>query len=258
VAHPFQDDRLLHILHEDERLLVLNKPGGLVCHPTKGDATSSLIGRVRLHLGVAASAHLINRLDRETSGLVLVAKTDAFARDLRRLWESRQVGKEYQAIVHGWPAAGHAVVDAPLGRDESSRVAIKDCVRTDGAASQTEYWVEERFQRPEGRFALLKVAPHTGRKHQIRIHLAHAGHPLVGDKLYGHDEHCYLALVEDRLTPGQLAALMLPHHALHAGRLRFTLDSAHFEFAADPDPLFLAFCHESRRANLASLDPGFP
>lgn len=222
-------------------MLVLNKPAGLVCHPTKTNAWSSLIGRVRLHLGESAPAHMVNRLDRETSGLVLVAKTDDFARALRKLWESREVTKGYQAIVHGWPVEDRGLIDAPLGKDESSRVAIKDCVRPDGAASQTEFAVERRCERAEGKFALLNVTPRTGRKHQIRIHLAHAGHPIVGDKLYGHDEDCYLALVEDRLTDEQRAKLILPFHALHAGRVSFELRGERFAFSAGPDDAFHRF-----------------
>jgi len=247
VAEPFDmlvpREPLLRIVHEDDRLLVLNKPAGLVCHPTKTDAWSSLIGRVRLYLGESATAHMVNRLDRETSGLVFVAKTDEFARALRKLWESREVTKGYQAIVHGWPAEDRGLIDAPLGKDEASRVAIKDCVRPDGAASQTEFEVERRFERAEGRFALLNVTPRTGRKHQIRIHLAHAGHPIVGDKLYGHDEDCYLALVEDRLTDDQRAKLMLPFHALHAGSVRFELTGEAFRFSAEPDERFKSFLH---------------
>lgn len=232
---------LLRIVHEDDRLLVLNKPAGLVCHPTKTDAWSSLIGRVRLHLGESATAHMVNRLDRETSGLVLVAKTDEFARALRKLWESRDVTKGYQAIVHGWPAEERGLIDAPLGKDESSRVAIKDCVRPDGAASQTEFEVEQRFERAERKFALLRVTPRTGRKHQIRIHLAHAGHPIVGDKLYGHDEDCYLALVEDRLTDEQRAKLMLPFHALHANTIRYQFNDDLHSFRADAAADFTEF-----------------
>src|ERR1700691_5390487 len=91
-------ERLFEIIHEDAELLVINKPAGLVCHPTKGDVYSSLISRVRLHLGVDAPAHLVNRLDRETSGLVLVAKSDGAARELRRIWEKRFVQKMYWAI----------------------------------------------------------------------------------------------------------------------------------------------------------------
>ncbi|MBI1177220.1 RluA family pseudouridine synthase [bacterium] len=234
-------DPRLNIVFEDDQLLVLNKPAGLVCHPTKTDAWSSLIGRVRLHLGENAVAHMVNRLDRETSGLVLVAKTDEFARELRKTWESREVTKEYRAIVHGWPSEDHQIIDQPLGKAESSKVVIKDCVRPDGAPSITEFWSERRFERAEGRFTLLKVRPHTGRKHQIRIHLAHKGHPIVGDKLYGHDEDCYLALVENRLTDKQRVKLILPFHALHAASIQFRIDDCGWAFVTSAEHWFADF-----------------
>jgi 23S rRNA pseudouridine1911/1915/1917 synthase len=234
-------DPRLNIVHEEERLLVLNKQADLVCHPTKTDAWSSLIGRVRLHLGETATAHMLNRLDRETTGLVIVAKDDDLARAIRKIWERREVLKEYQAIVHGWPTKESDLIDGPLGKDETSPVAIKDCVRPDGSPSQTGYEVVRKFDRAEGKFALLKVTPRSGRKHQIRIHLAHIGHPIVGDKLYGHDEDCYLALVERRLTDEQRERLILPNHALHAGHLRFRVANEDFEFHAEPDTAFSEF-----------------
>src|SRR5688572_458704 len=119
---------LFDIIHEDADLLVLNKPAGLVCHPTKGDQYSSLISRVRLHLGESVRPHIINRLDRETSGVTLVAKTDETALELRQLWEKREVTKKYVAIVHGHVRDDFGLVDAPLGKDTRSSVAIKDCV----------------------------------------------------------------------------------------------------------------------------------
>jgi 23S rRNA pseudouridine1911/1915/1917 synthase len=222
--------------HEDRELLVINKPAGLVCHPTKKGPYSSLISRVRLYLGEGSHPQLVNRLDRETSGITLAAKDAGTARDLRRIWESRQVEKDYLAVVHGHVAQKHGLIEAPLGMDTRSRVAIKDCVRPDGAAAGTEYWVRQHFDRSGLRFTLLLARPLTGRKHQIRIHLAHIGHPVVGDKLYGGDEDLYLALVENRLTPEQRQRLILPHHALHAQEVRFQWRGQQMAFHAEPEP----------------------
>jgi 23S rRNA pseudouridine1911/1915/1917 synthase len=267
-------DKLFDIIHEDADLLVINKPAGLVCHPTKNGEWSSLIGRVRLHLlqrgsrgdgenadetlspqlGSRAgsldglsSGHLVNRLDRETSGVVIAAKNSVTAGELGKIWETRAVEKEYVAIVHGHVHPDSGTIDAPLGKDERSKVVVKDCVRPDGRPAQTEFFVEQRFARasvlsPEPRaFSRLRLLPRTGLKHQIRIHLAQLGHPIVGDKIYGGDEDCYLALVEDRLTDAQRQKLIFTCQALHARALRFIWRGQPVEFLCAPEKWFADF-----------------
>ena len=232
---------LFEIIHEDDSLLALNKPAGLVCHPTKGDAYSSLIGRLRLHLGPDSRPRMINRLDRETSGLVLIAKLRQPATELAHLWETREVLKQYLAVVYGHPRHDTGTIEAPLGPDTSSRVAIKDCVTPSGRPARTDFKVLCRFSREDADFSLLEVTPRTGRKHQIRIHLAHSGHPIVGDKIYGPDERLYLGFVRHQLTDHDWSQLLLPHHALHAADIQFAWRETNWHFHAYPEPWFLEF-----------------
>jgi 23S rRNA pseudouridine1911/1915/1917 synthase len=193
---------------------------------------------------------IVNRLDRETSGLVLVAKTSAAARRFGLLMQQQRVEKEYLAIVWGWPEWERYFVDARLcrqGKHQNSAIWLKQMIHPSGAPAQTEFHVERRFTRSKGmgqllataepvhggggpaapfenvpdaeKFSLIRAIPRTGRTHQIRVHLSAIGHPIVGDKIYGPDEHLYLRFIETGWTPELEQRLLLPRHALHSAKL---------------------------------------
>jgi len=201
---------------------------------------SSLVGRVRLYLG-HAEGRLVNRLDRETSGVVLVAKHVDAAGHLGKLIASTAVEKRYWAIVHRHVAETELTIDASLGKDERSVVAIKDCVRSDGAVARTRVTTLRTFVRNGAPFTWLDIAPESGRKHQIRIHLSHIGHSIVGDKIYGSDDQIYLRFIAGTLTPQDEAALMVPNHLLHARAMAFSWRGRLYNFEAGPDGSFMAF-----------------
>jgi len=231
-------EKLFDVVAEDEEFLVINKPAGLVCHPTKGDEYSSLISRVRLYVGPNSTPHLINRLDRETSGIVIVGKNAEVAARLRKIWESREIEKEYLAIVHGRFPAGKTTIRAPLGKDVTSSVAIKDTVVENGAEAETHAFFVKELEYETRVLSLVRVLLVTGRKHQIRIHLAHVGHPIVGDKLYGGDENLYLTFVNDALTTKQKEELITENHALHAGRVTIPWLGSSRTYACAPENWF--------------------
>ena len=171
---------------------------------------------------------LVHRLDRDTSGLMLVAKTPGAARRFSMELMRGGFDKTYLALVWGWPEWNTLTVDAPLLRQGTrlpSAIWLKQAIHPDGAAARTRLETVQRFERSPveggGRFSLVRAYPETGRMHQIRVHLASTGHPVVGDKIYGPDENHYLEFIETGWTPRLAGALLLERHALHAHRLAF-------------------------------------
>ena len=168
---------------------------------------------------------IVNRLDRETSGLVLVAKTAAAARDFGLLMQRHLLCKEYLAIVWGWPEWQDKLVDAALdrqGKHQASAIWLKQMIHIAGAPAQTEFFVERRFRKSTSfgnRFSVIRAIPRTGRTHQIRVHLASIGHSIVGDKIYGPDEQSYLRFIETGWTCELEQKLLLSRHALHSSKL---------------------------------------
>ena len=235
------------IIDETEAYLVVDKPPFLLVHPTKPSGTPTLWKELRELLAFeivnGGQVSIVNRLDRETSGLVLVAKTSTAARRFGLLMQQQRLKKEYLAIVWGWPDWEMKIVDAPLdrqGKHRQSAIWLKQMIHSTGAPAKTEFHVERRFVRSTiEKFSLIRAIPHTGRTHQIRVHLASTGHPIVGDKIYGPDEKFYLQFIETGWTCDLERQLLLPRHALHATKL--AVDGEH-EWGS-PLPVDLAeFC----------------
>lgn len=217
------------IVQEDAELLIVNKPGWLVCHPSKNGPWSSLVGAVREYLG-ADKLHLVARLDRETSGLVIFARRPAVARKYQMAIQERRVRKSYYAILEG--ALEEAVTaDQAIGRRKSGGpVHVKNEVRLHGGGQDALTEFEPIAEG--GGYTLARVRPHTGRKHQIRVHADFIGHRVVGDKLYGPDERLYLEFIEHGFTERLAAALPLQRQALHCHQYVFDFPEGEVCFTA--------------------------
>lgn len=216
---PEPEDIPLEILYEDDMLVVVNKPPGMVVHPAKGHWSGTLASALSYHFTRLSTAGgptrpgIVHRLDRETSGVIVVAKTNEVHLALAAQFEARSVRKEYLAVVQGIPDRDRDVIEQPIGDHpyQREKMAIRSGHSTSRDA-RTTYEVTERFSR----FAALRLMPHTGRTHQIRLHLAHAGCPVLCDRLYGG---------RATITRGEISGdrqdttVLLDRLALHAHRL---------------------------------------
>jgi len=236
----------LRVVFEDESLLVIDKPAGLVVHPGSGVRTGTLVHALLHHTqslsrgGAPERPGIVHRLDKETSGLLVVAKCEAAHVGLARDLAARRLRRVYACVAWGKPRASGRI-DAPIGRDRRDRKKMG--VRDDGRGARTSFSVLEPYE-----FAsLLDVVLDTGRTHQIRVHLAHAGHPVFGDPLYGGRAGAVARFVAPSRAPVARACLeLIARQALHARRLAFThpltLRELEFEsqFPADFEALVAA------------------
>lgn len=199
----------LDILFENEDLLVVNKPAGMVVHPAAGHSTGTLVHAVLSHVpdleGVGGEHRpgIVHRLDKDTSGIILIAKNDRTHRFLQDQFRVRSVHKTYYALTDGFPPTNVGRIEAPIGRDPSHRKQMAIVPIQRGREATTEYKVMEKFAS----HSLIAAHPHTGRTHQIRLHLAFIGCPIVGDRIYGHRKQ----------------SLPANRQMLHAHQIEFTL-----------------------------------
>ena len=214
------EDIPLDILHEDSHLLVLNKPAGMLVHPAKGVNVGTLVNALLAHctdlsgIGGIERPGIVHRLDKGTSGILVVAKTDVVHRGLSMQFERHSITRQYTAIVCGTPAKTTGTIDARIARSRRDRRRMTT-VETGGRHAVTHYEVLERYPK----FARLQLTLETGRLHQIRVHLQHMGHPVAGDAVYGGDQR---ARNDADTAALQQALAQLQRQALHARLLGFT------------------------------------
>lgn len=218
------------VLYEDDGVLAVNKAAPLLMHPTGTKNEPTLWHGVRellsYELACGGQVSLVNRLDRETSGIVLVAKTAEAARELGKAMQNRLLHKEYLAVVQGtvsWCSALCAEPILRMGDVAETCVHVRQCCHPAGRACETGF---ERLRTVPAAgnmppLSLVRCMPRTGRMHQIRVHLAHLGYPILGDKIYGTDERCYPEFIAQGWTPALAAKLHFHRHALHAAALAF-------------------------------------
>ena len=225
-VHP--DELATWVLFEDDDILVVNKPGWLVCHPSKRGPLSSLVGAARVHTK-CERLHLVARLDRETSGVVVLAKHSVAARKYQMAVQRRQVHKIYIAVLNGELDSPRRV-EKPIGKCVDSLVHSKMQVRTvgEGKSAATSF---SPIDCHDG-YTLCKVETETGRRHQIRVHAQWLGHSIVGDKIYGPDEKLFVEFITNGWTDLHASSLPIKRHALHCHQYRFEFPEDAQQFVA--------------------------
>ncbi len=223
----------LNVVYEDGDLIVIDKPAGLVVHPAAGNPDGTLVNALIAHcgeslsgVGGAARPGIVHRLDKDTSGLLVAAKNDRAMASLAKQFAARTIERAYHAVAWGAPRAGEGIIEGDIGRNpfDRKRMAI---VRTQGKAARTRYRMLERYGGEARAFAsLIECRLETGRTHQIRVHLAHLGHPLIGDSVYGRARKPPRAKTDAEQTT-YAAAAAFPRQALHAWLLGFQHPSTH-------------------------------
>jgi len=236
---PLPEDIPLDIIYEDDALIVINKPVGLVVHMGAGHADGTLVNALLHHCGDTLSGiggvkrpGIVHRLDKDTSGLMLAAKTDKAHKKLSAQLSDRSLHRRYKALVWGAPVPRKGVVDAPIGRHPANRQKM-GVVRQNGREARTQYLLTEEW----GPVSMVECSLETGRTHQVRVHMAHLGHPLLGDSLYGLARNGQTARLKKAGLDEDLIAQVLnfPRQALHAAEIAFIhpLTDEEMEFECD-------------------------